>query len=258
MKEYKCHIKLEEDKRIRINNKMENETESELFNLTTSIDLTKTNTEYNSCYSRKGSLSSSQKYLTVQLKACRSTEDLLIDKLANTYTPELSFDKEDSMHSIDNESMVSTVRSLGKSITPRTYQGRSVGDFHSRYLDVGQWPEMNTNKQAILKKKYQINKLQSIKKDEIARGLASKLRTTQVKKDNYKKLSHKYALGYHQQKATELALKEAIGLSNVLLDQVHKMDARHSLDTPEIYSPRGSTNQLFYRRHSHVDERHDE
>lgn len=217
---------------------MEYESESELFNLTTSMDLTETNTEYNSCYSIKGSVSSSQKYLTAKLKACRSAEDLLVSKLANTYLPELNFGKEDCISTIDSESVVNPVRSLGNSITPRNYQVRSVGDFHSRYLDVGQWPEMNSKQQAILKKKYQITKLQSIKKDEIARELATKLCTTQVKKDNYKKLSQRYAPGYQKQKATELALKEAIGLSNLLLDQVHKME------TP---------NQLLYRRRSHLD-----
>jgi hypothetical protein len=228
---------------------MENESESELLNLTTSLGLTETNTEFNSSYSLKGSLSSSRKYLNYKLKACRSSEDLLAQKLSGKCLPEESHGAEDCVSSADGETLSNNLRSLGNSVTPRSYSGRSVGDFHSRYLDIGQWPDMSTKQQAILKKKYQITKLQTIKKDEIARDLATQLRTTEAKKDTYKKLTHRYANGYHKQKATEQALKEAIGLSNILLEQVHKMEARSSVDTPVF----DSSPSILYRRRSDLD-----
>mmetsp|Transcript_8769 Transcript_8769/g.13059 ORF Transcript_8769/g.13059 Transcript_8769/m.13059 type:complete len:177 (-) Transcript_8769:62-592(-) len=90
-------------------------------------------------------------------------------------------------------------------------QHRQVGNFHSKYLKFGQWPEMDYQRQKHLKKSY--------------RNLKNKLSKAENEKQhlilqpcaNCEVLEEK-------QRNTEKALADAMQLSNILLKQVYNLD----------------------------------
>lgn len=145
--------------------------------------------------------------------------------------------EDDSFDTIDGEDLDEQVQSLGESIVPRSTMGRSVGNFDKMYLDLGQLPSKSTQSSLILRRKYNQAKDQACKKDEVIRELSHHICVEKSLKKDQKALCCKYIQSAQKQQVTEIALKEALELSNLLIDKVKSMDYVSScVSTPRFDS----------------------
>jgi len=115
------------------------------------------------------------------------------------------------------------VRVLSNQKLPTCKKARYVGNFHKQYLELGLWPEKDSNDLTKMRQKYR--KLRSRLSDsnlENMRLKAIQPRTTQCKECEANRL---------KQTATKQALTEAIELSNVLLHRVKRLDDELALQT---------------------------
>lgn len=146
--------------------------------------------------------------------------------------------KDDSIEAIDGEDLDEQVESLGKSIVPRSNNGRSVGDFNKMYLDLGQFPKKKTQNALILRRQYTKAKAEFARKDEIIRELSHKISVRKSEKREAKVECCRYIQAAQKQQVTENALKEALELSNLLLEKVKTMDSESCVSTPRFdHSP---------------------
>jgi hypothetical protein len=145
--------------------------------------------------------------------------------------------KDDSIDAMDGEDLDEQVESLGKSIVPRSNNGRSVGNFDKMYLDLGQFPKKNTQNPLILRRQYTKAKAELVRKDEIVRQLSHKISVRKSEKREAKLKCCRYIQAAQKQRVTENALKEALELSNLLIEKVKTMDAESCVSTPRFDSP---------------------
>ncbi|OMJ69760.1 hypothetical protein SteCoe_32425 [Stentor coeruleus] len=102
------------------------------------------------------------------------------------------------------ENLGNTKRAIGK-----------ISNFHQVYLDQGLWPEISPEGQPVFKSKYQALKIQLHSKSSKVQKLKTELANTKKPCENCKILEKKH-------EKTEIALKQAVELSNFLLNEIRK------------------------------------
>lgn len=90
-----------------------------------------------------------------------------------------------------------------------------IANFHQVYLDQGLWPEISPKDQPMFKSKYQALKTELHSKSNKVQKLKSELANTKKPCENCKILEKKH-------EKTEIALKQAVELSNLLLNEIRK------------------------------------
>lgn len=118
-------------------------------------------------------------------------------------------------------------------VSPQRY----VGNFQKNYLDSGQWPDSATE-DPLLKKKYQTLQKECYKSEAARLRLESELeayRKGKIDCGNCKILKEK-------NRKTKIALDEAVQLSSMLLNEVHRLDCE--LRSPD-FLPRYSKKVKF-------------
>mmetsp|Transcript_22528 Transcript_22528/g.22261 ORF Transcript_22528/g.22261 Transcript_22528/m.22261 type:complete len:219 (-) Transcript_22528:20-676(-) len=119
-------------------------------------------------------------------------------------------------------------------VSPQRY----VGNFQKNYLECGQWPDVTPDEQVNLKKKCQILQRECGKSEAARSRLENEL-------DAYKsgKIPCKGCkILKEKNKVTKKALEEAVKLSGLLLNEVHRLDSE--LRQPEC-SPRNNKKVVF-------------
>ena len=96
-------------------------------------------------------------------------------------------------------------------ISPRPSKARNPGNFQKKYLELGQWPEMNYQDQQKLKTK--CKKLKSKLKESL----------TEPKPCSNPSECNKCLTNRTKEAVTKLALSEALQLSNILLKEVLRL-----------------------------------
>jgi len=111
--------------------------------------------------------------------------------------------------------------------SPRKLNHRKVGDFHSQYLELGQWPQLSFNQQVKLRRKYRTLREEVERTKQEKQTLKEKLKQ-RSECDNCQVLKEK-------ERNTRQALNEAVELSNALLKKVYELDKRmQTNETPKF------------------------